>query len=148
MKRSKYLSDYMMYLLVMRPTMLQFEHRRNFWLEHVIDKLCHPKAPNMRALLESLLDLPESSPEDMTSTAMENLPDFARYLAKTLNQCHNKWELIEAMWIEMLLYGALSYQHVNHVRHSLGQYGRESLALIWIMVGNHILQKEIMKMEQ
>ncbi|GKV29655.1 hypothetical protein SLEP1_g38560 [Rubroshorea leprosula] len=139
MKRSKYLSDYMMYLLVIRPDMLNSEYRKSLWLERAIDKLKdrRSKASNMRAFTKLLLPaLSESSPE----TAVAHLPEFAGYLANTLNECHNKWELVEAMWIEILLYAPHSYQHVNHIRSNLGQYGREFLALIWIMAGNHILQ--------
>ncbi|GKV29669.1 hypothetical protein SLEP1_g38574 [Rubroshorea leprosula] len=46
------------------------------------------------------------------------------------------------MWIEMLLYAAHTYRHVNHVR-QLGQYGREFLSIIWVMGSYRVIQEVI-----
>ncbi|GLT95729.1 hypothetical protein SLE2022_133940 [Rubroshorea leprosula] len=137
MEINKYLSDYMMYLLVMRPAMVLPEHCRSFWLDHALDKLrdTFSKASNKKAAFNSLSHLSELRPR----TALENLPKFAGNVATGLKECKNKWELIKAMWIEMLLYAAHSYQHVNHVKR-LGEYGRELLTLIWVMGGFRIIE--------
>ncbi|GLT31402.1 hypothetical protein SLA2020_061430 [Shorea laevis] len=141
MKSSKYLSDYMMYLLAIRPAMLLPDNCRSFWLDRALDELRDlvSKSSNKNAAFNSLLlDLPEFSPQ----TAMENLPKYAGYLATKLNQYTNRWELIKAMWIEMLLYAAHTYRHVNHVR-QLGQYGREFLSIIWVMGSYRVIQEVI-----
>ncbi|GKV01460.1 hypothetical protein SLEP1_g14010 [Rubroshorea leprosula] len=139
MKISKYLSDYMMHLLVIRPAMLLPDDCSSFWLDRALDVLrdTASKASNKNAAFDSLLlDLPEFSPQ----TAMENLPKYAGYLATKLNQYTNRWKLIKAMWIEMLLYAAHSCQNVNHVT-QLGQYGREFLSIIWVMGGYRVIQE-------
>ncbi|GLT31397.1 hypothetical protein SLA2020_061380 [Shorea laevis] len=141
MKISKYLSDYMMYLLVMRPAMLLPDDCRSFSLDSALDELpvLITKASNKGAAVNSLLrDLREIS----TETAMENLPKYAGYLATKLNRNRYKWELIKAMWIEMLLYAAHSDQHINQVR-QLGEYGREFISIIWVMGSYRVIQELI-----
>ncbi|GLT95721.1 hypothetical protein SLE2022_133860 [Rubroshorea leprosula] len=141
MKISKYLSDYMMYLLVIRPAMLLPDDCMSSSLACALDKLTVliSQASNKDAAVDSLLeDLPEISAE----TAMENLPKYAGYLATKLNQNIYKWDLIKAMWIEMLLYAAHSDQYINNVR-QLAEYGREFISIIWVMGSYSVIQEVI-----
>ncbi|GKV50697.1 hypothetical protein SLEP1_g57395 [Rubroshorea leprosula] len=158
MKICKYLSDYMMYLLVMRPAMLLPDDCRSLSLDCALDKLTDlvskasdKNASDKNAAVNSLLeDLPEISAEtvmeDLSNVSaengMENLPKYAGYLATKLNRNTNKWELIKAMWIEMLLYAAHSDQYINHVR-QLGEYGREFISIIWVMGSYRVIQDVI-----
>ncbi|GKV28889.1 hypothetical protein SLEP1_g37877 [Rubroshorea leprosula] len=147
MEASKYLSNYMMYLLAMRSDMLLPEHCRSFWLDHVLRMLreAFSKERDKDAAFKSLLPDPTLfSTKTAMETAMEDLPKFAGNLAQNLSQSSKKWELIKEMWIEMLLYAAHSYQHVSHVQ-QLGQYGREFLTVIWIMGGYHPVKDVIME---
>ncbi|GLT95722.1 hypothetical protein SLE2022_133870 [Rubroshorea leprosula] len=152
-KISKYLSDYMMYLLVMRPAMLLTDDCPSSSLDCALNELTVliSEASNKDAAVDSLLqDLPEISAEtamkDLSNISgengMENLPKYAGYLATKLNRNTNKWELLKKMWIEMLLYAAHSDQYINHVR-QLGEYGREFISIIWVMGSYRVIQEVI-----
>ncbi|GKV28887.1 hypothetical protein SLEP1_g37875 [Rubroshorea leprosula] len=163
MKISKYLSDYMMHLLVMRPAMLLTDDCPSSSLDCALNELTVliseasnkvpiSEASNKDAAVYSLLqDLPEISAdtamEDLSNISgengMKNLPKYAGYLATKLNRNGDKWELIKAMWIEMLLYAAHSDQYINNVR-QLAEYGREFISIIWVM-GSYSVIREVIE---
>ncbi|GLT95727.1 hypothetical protein SLE2022_133920 [Rubroshorea leprosula] len=147
MKISKYLSNYIMYLLVMQPAMILPEHCGSFWFDHALKKLrdTFSEPLDKTAAFNSLLQFRTDEPA-LGKPSFEDPLEIAGLLATKLNQSSNKWELIKNMWIEMLLYAAHSCQHVNHVK-QLGRYGREFLTLIWIMGGYHVIEEVICKRE-
>ncbi|GKV17354.1 hypothetical protein SLEP1_g27869 [Rubroshorea leprosula] len=155
-KISKEVSDYMMYLLAMCPTLILPDHSRSFWLDHTYDKL--------KELLRSATTLTDAASklvpvheEDLEATPSALVPDNVHEedlesrettfedilqkdvskLARLLKKSKNKWELIRDVWIEMLVYAAISSQHISHVK-QLGE-GIEFLSLIWLFVGLNVV---------
>ncbi|GKV38515.1 hypothetical protein SLEP1_g46425 [Rubroshorea leprosula] len=65
-KTSKYLSDYMMYLLVMCPALILPEHSKSFWLDHAYDELKGLELPatNLRNAASTLLSHQDNVPKE------------------------------------------------------------------------------------
>ncbi|GKV12834.1 hypothetical protein SLEP1_g23928 [Rubroshorea leprosula] len=132
MKISKHVSDYMMYLLAMCPALLLSEHSKSFWLDHACDNLKQLVSPaiDIRNAASRLLSRPDINVHESREGTSENLKREVRKLVKFLKRPDNKWEMIRDVWIEILLYAAVSSQHINHVK-QLGE-GIELLSLIWL----------------
>ncbi|GKU97105.1 hypothetical protein SLEP1_g10285 [Rubroshorea leprosula] len=144
MKISQYVSDYMMYLLAMCPALLLSKHTKSFWFDHTYDKL--------KELLSSATDTtnaaftllnPDNVGEEelessMETTMDENLQKNVSSLVRCLNKSENKWKMIRDVWIEMLVYAAVSSQHISHVK-QLGE-GMELLSLIWLLIGSNTIR--------
>ncbi|GLT88062.1 hypothetical protein SLE2022_061040 [Rubroshorea leprosula] len=143
-KRSKYISDYMMYLVALQPAMLLPERCKSFWLD-ACDELkdLFSKGSNMDHALTLLLnpDVPDASIPDPLKEVLR----YVSNLVTTLNsgQIWGKWTMIKEMWIEMLLYAAHSCQHVNHIK-QLAQSDHEFLTLIWVMGGSCFIETNSM----
>ncbi|GKV49605.1 hypothetical protein SLEP1_g56346 [Rubroshorea leprosula] len=158
-KSSKYLSDYMMYLLALQPAMLLPENCRSFWL-NACDQLkdLFSEEANMDHALTLLLnqdgdawyEIRMSSSKkaekrkkkiDSAAVPLNQLQSHASKLVIELNsrRIWDRWKMIKEMWIEMLLYAAHSCQHVNHIK-QLAQSDREFLTLIWVMGGSTFME--------
>ncbi|GKV48058.1 hypothetical protein SLEP1_g54893 [Rubroshorea leprosula] len=144
-KISKQVSDYMMYLLAMCPALILPEQSKSFWLDHAYDKLKEllfsaTETTNATSTLLSNPDIvDEKEHESSEESTMENLQggvsaaiDIRNVvsrettlkqilkkdvfkLATFLKQLENKWKLIREVWIEMLVYAAVSSQNISHV---------------------------------
>ncbi|GKV03548.1 hypothetical protein SLEP1_g15831 [Rubroshorea leprosula] len=147
-KSSKYISDYMMYLLALQPAMLLPEHCRSFSLDDVCRKLkdLFSKASNMDHALTLLLSQDDPQARHRIPDPLNKLKRYTSNLVIALNlaQTWDRWEIIKKMWIEILLYAAHSCQHANHVK-QLGQSDREFLTLIWVMGGSHFIESMAMQ---
>ncbi|GKV42778.1 hypothetical protein SLEP1_g50146 [Rubroshorea leprosula] len=146
-KTSKYVSDYMMYLLAMCPALILPEHSKSFWLDHTYDKLKGLELPttNSRNAASVLLSHQDNVPkEDIESSepreelesgcserTFENIQEEVLQLVRVLKQSRNKWELIRNVWMEMLCYAAFSSQHISHLK-QLGE-GIEFLSILWLL---------------
>ncbi|KAK9274628.1 hypothetical protein L1049_021879 [Liquidambar formosana] len=139
-KTSKMLSDYMMYLVVKRPNMLpivtwhsmydttrnffkpEFQNRGRNWLlsiaEHQACKTLLEEAKNC-----SRRDLPAES-------ALAHACDLAR----RLEACPDKWNIISDEWIEMLCYAA-NHCKVEHHMEELRR-GGEFLTHVRLLLFN------------
>lgn len=86
-KTSKLLSDYMMYLLVMRFGLTLPDQSKSFWLDNAIDTLknCLLPATNVEAASTQLLEPHIASNEDRLSIRRDVLE-----LVSSLNQLENK----------------------------------------------------------
>ncbi|GKV49611.1 hypothetical protein SLEP1_g56352, partial [Rubroshorea leprosula] len=111
-KSSKYLSDYMMYLLVRHPAMLLPAHSSSFWLDACCDKLkvLFSGALNMDHAFTLLLKRDDGREQQQSniSTPEDELQQPASNLVRDLNAQHIwlRWKIIKEVWIEMLLYAA------------------------------------------
>ncbi|GLT27989.1 hypothetical protein SLA2020_029500 [Shorea laevis] len=153
-KTSKYISDYMMYLLALQPAMLLPESCKSFWLD-VCDKLkdLFYEELNMDHALTLLLnqdphnactEKAEKGNKKIDSAIADPLNKLLQYalnLVRTLNSRHiwDRWKMIKEMWIEMLLYAAHSCHRVNHIK-QLARSDREFLTLIWVMCGSWFIE--------
>ncbi|GKV14957.1 hypothetical protein SLEP1_g25755 [Rubroshorea leprosula] len=164
---SKYLSDYMMYLLAMRPSLLLPEHSKSFWLDHTYDKLkellssvtditiaASKLAPDNEIIESSKkgsdsdcksvpgkaddVEKPQSS--DASDRIFGQLQGEVSKLATLLKHSTNKWEMIRDVWIEMLLYAAVSGQNSSHIK-QLGE-GFEFISLIWLLAGPNFILRD------
>ncbi|GKV17347.1 hypothetical protein SLEP1_g27862 [Rubroshorea leprosula] len=157
-KSSKYLSDYMMYLLALQPNMLLPENCRSFWLDacnmlkdlfseeadmdHALKLLLNQNAPY--AWYNISTKMAEKRKKKLYSTMEDPLSDLLRYALKLVTvlnsrQICDRWKMIKEMWMEMLLYAAHSCQQANHIK-QLAQSDHEFLTLIWIMGGSYFLE--------
>ncbi|GKV28894.1 hypothetical protein SLEP1_g37882 [Rubroshorea leprosula] len=143
---SKRVSDYLMFLLVMRPTMLLPEDSKSFWLDHTYDKLKELffDATDTKAACKSLLKLDgddhEENPESSFSN-LDNLLKSVRKLTTSLNNLEDKWKMIKEVWVEMLFYAAFSSGSISHVK-QLGE-GGEFLSLVWLLSGVLVTNKAL-----
>ncbi|XP_065867251.1 uncharacterized protein [Euphorbia lathyris] len=146
-KESKSISDYMLYLLVMRPVMLpngigqirfqdscaeaiQFFEEKRYKLDRM--KTCC-------ALLEVSTDILPCQVKGDRSKSV--LFDACR-LAKSIHSMETeeqwtmdkKWEMINNVWIEMLCYGANQCGWRNHVKQLTN--GGELLTHVWLLMAH------------
>ncbi|GKV48064.1 hypothetical protein SLEP1_g54899 [Rubroshorea leprosula] len=155
METSKLVSDYMMYLLAMCPAMILPDHSKNFWLDHAYDELkellfsATDDITNAASTLlsnrdnvrdEEELESSESAVENLqgdgiksSEMTFKNLQRDVSKLVTSLKKSKNKWRMIRDVWIEIIVYAAISSQHISHVK-QLGE-GIEFLSIVWLFVG-------------
>ncbi|GLT99750.1 hypothetical protein SLE2022_171680 [Rubroshorea leprosula] len=143
-KTSKYVSDYMMYLLAMCPALLLPEHSKSFWLDHTYDKLEGLELPetNSRNAASTLLSHQDNVPKEEIESSertFENIQEEVLQLVTILKRSRNKWKLIRNVWMEMLFYAAVSSQHISHLK-QLGE-GIEFLSIIWLFPSYWVMDK-------
>ncbi|KAE8022252.1 hypothetical protein FH972_008068 [Carpinus fangiana] len=111
-KVSKILSSYMMYLLVMHPSMfLPAEHNENR------ESTVHSTRDRLAKKFHNEQDaanVGEACCRLLTGGTDNQLPGIQ--LAADLNEKDNKWDVMQSVWMEMLCYAAINSQHVEHVR--------------------------------
>ncbi|GLT99695.1 hypothetical protein SLE2022_171180 [Rubroshorea leprosula] len=144
---SKYVSDYMMYLLAMCPALLLPEHSKSFWLDHTYDELKGLELPatNSRNAASTLLSHQDNVPKEEIESSertFENIQEEVLQLVRVLQQSRNKWMLIRNVWMEMLFYAAVSSQHISHLK-QLGE-GIELLSLIWLLP-NFVVMRDFLR---
>ncbi|KAE8022249.1 hypothetical protein FH972_008065 [Carpinus fangiana] len=126
-KVSKILSGYMMYLLVMHPSMfLPAEHNENreSTVHSTRDKLAK-KFHNE----QDVANVGEACCRLLTGGSDDQL--LGIQLAADLNEKDNKWDVMLSVWGEMLCYAAINSQHVEHVREL--RHGGEFLTHLWLL---------------
>ncbi|KAF7850623.1 hypothetical protein BT93_L5198 [Corymbia citriodora subsp. variegata] len=136
-KGSKLLSNYMIYLLALRPYTLSVT-TSDITLEHA----CAILKPFLRyrdcnEALETLLS---------TETVLEPILDQkgtiitrkwhvlceVQKLAATLKGKNNKWQIISSIWVEMLCYAAYSCPVYHHTK--LLRQGGELITHVWLLL--------------
>ncbi|KAF9668122.1 hypothetical protein SADUNF_Sadunf15G0095600 [Salix dunnii] len=136
--RSKCLSDYMMYLLVIRPNMLSIgfgEKEYKHTLIMLSDKITTQNSINTdytavnhgfmlaKQLLESTLE---------KHSAVEGGPVLAKQLESIL-ESKKRWEMIEEVWMEMLTYAAAHCPWKEHA-HALRRGGELLTHVCFLML--------------
>lgn len=139
-KMSKCISDYVMYLLAMHPSLILPEHSKSFWLDLAYEKLkTFVSGADMKAASALFLN-PDVEQEELKFSEIntDNLHKFVSKLAMQLRKAGDeKWKRIKEVWIEMLFYAAHSSNHVSHVK-QLGE-GIELISFFWILGGYRIM---------
>ncbi|GLT99728.1 hypothetical protein SLE2022_171490 [Rubroshorea leprosula] len=139
-KTSKYVSDYMMYLLAMCPALLLPEHSKSFWLESAKGlELPETNSSNAASTLLSHQDNVPKEEIESSERTFENIQEEVIQLVRVLKRSRNKWELIRNVWMEMLFYAAVSSQHISHLK-QLAE-GIEFLSIIWLYPSYLVMEK-------
>ncbi|KAI4387477.1 hypothetical protein MLD38_005305 [Melastoma candidum] len=137
---SKVLSDYMLYLLVMQQKMTsaiadigQIRFRDSCSEVRALWKISKPK--DMKELCEKILkETTSHEPAHEASTAGKSVLHNAGQLAKILRQSNNKWEIMSAVWVEILSYTANHCRPDTHAR--LVCEGGELISFIWLLMAH------------
>ncbi|ESR41325.1 hypothetical protein CICLE_v10027586mg [Citrus x clementina] len=124
---SKILSDYMLYLLVLKPTMLN--SKENVGLETLRDeaKFCFQGkiSPATRAKLNSSVN---SMPLDQAKRMVDRLQSLDYLKDK-------KWEIVSKVWVELMSYAACHSRatrtHVEQVSN-----GGELFTFVWVLMAH------------
>ncbi|KAK3437832.1 hypothetical protein EUGRSUZ_C01208, partial [Eucalyptus grandis] len=121
-KGSKLLSNYMIYLLALRPYTLSLTTAK-ITLEHA----CAILKPFLRyrdlsealktlSSEENVLDEPFPDQKGTIITRKWHVLSDAKELAVTLKGKNNKWQIISSIWVEMLCYAAYNCQVYHHTK--------------------------------
>ncbi|PQP92742.1 uncharacterized protein Pyn_17513 [Prunus yedoensis var. nudiflora] len=142
---SKTLSDYMLYLLVMQPTMMssvagigQTRFRdtcaeaKKFFSRSELESGVEEKVHFCEGLLDINTDV---QPIDVKGDRSKSVLFDACILAKELAKMEeNKWELISKVWVELLSYSASHCRANNHAQ-LLGK-GGELVTFVWLLMAH------------
>ncbi|KAJ6676388.1 hypothetical protein OIU85_009653 [Salix viminalis] len=116
--RSKCLSEYMMYLLVIRPNMLS----KGFFDEGDLNTL---GGKSYADIIQSYREAPDyDTPRFQNSWKTDKSTVFgghvlARQLLESISESKKRWEMIEEVWMEMMTYAATRCpwkEHANQLR--------------------------------
>ncbi|CAM0952952.1 unnamed protein product [Alopecurus aequalis] len=133
---SREISNYMFYLLSIRPEMLMLGTRPDlstFASDDVFHILKDSNAPidNEEMLARQVID--KMKPTDTPRETGTLIPDACR-LAETLMDLGDekkRWQVIQGVWVEMLCYSAARCSGYQHAK-SLGD-GGEYLSYVWLL---------------
>ncbi|KAK8644422.1 hypothetical protein V6N13_123729 [Hibiscus sabdariffa] len=134
----KIISDYMMYLLAVKPSMISDDG--NFWFVSVSKLLREelqqnediPQGCNYEELVHSL-SLPE---RNIVPPQYEFVLSPAIHIADVLRQRQDRVDVLMSVWLEMMHYTALCCPSLSH-RQELSQ-GCEILTMYWLLASYQI----------
>ncbi|KAL3746214.1 hypothetical protein ACJRO7_015205 [Eucalyptus globulus] len=139
-KESQLLSNYMIYLLALRPYMLS-QTTTDITLEHA----CAILKPFLRyrdlndasGTLLSEEKMLEPSPDQMGTiiTRKWHVLSDVQELVAILKCKNNKWQIISSIWVEMLCYAAYNCQVQYHAK--LLRRGGELITHVWLLLMHH-----------
>lgn len=145
-KDSKSISEYMLYLLVMCPSMLpngigqiRFQDTCAEAIEFFEERKCKGDKKASKALLEASTEIP---PAEIKGDRSKSVLFDACRLAKTLQlleteekwENKKKWKLISHVWVEMLSYAASHCPWNQHARQL--KRGGELLTHVWLLMAH------------
>uniref|UniRef100_A0A6N2K0I4 DUF4220 domain-containing protein n=1 Tax=Salix viminalis TaxID=40686 RepID=A0A6N2K0I4_SALVM len=141
-ERSKLLSDYMMYLLIMQPTMMAAV--AGIGKIRFRDTCAEAERLLKRRVLGSnkeqdackiILDVnTKVPPVDVKGDRSKSVLFDASKLAKLLKGKEKKWELLSKVWVELLSYAAghcRAYAHAQQV-----SKGGELITFVWLLMAH------------
>lgn len=124
---SKVLSDYMMYLLVLKPTMLN--SKANFRLETLRDEAkIYLQGKITQAMREKVSSSVYSAALDQAERMVDKLQSLDYLKDK-------KWEIVSKVWVELISYAACRSRstrtHVQQVSN-----GGELFTFVWVLMAH------------
>ncbi|KAH6832565.1 hypothetical protein C2S53_008864 [Perilla frutescens var. hirtella] len=141
----KILSDYMLYLLVMRPTLMSTvagiaqirfqdtcEEAKKFFKR---DRMSHDQRTDAcKKLIEVIPGKTEATPKEVKGDRSKSLLFDACILARDLKKLGDveKWKLMSRVWVELMSYGASRCRPSDHAR-QLSQ-GGEFITFVWLLM--------------
>ncbi|KAL3746209.1 hypothetical protein ACJRO7_015200 [Eucalyptus globulus] len=136
-KGSELLSNYMMYLLALRPYTLSLT-TTDITLEHAFSILKpflrYRDSNEALGTLSSEEDVLEPSPDQMGTIITRDWHVLwdAQKLATILKGKNKKWQIISSIWVEMLCYAAYTCQVYHHAK--LLRRGGELITHVWLLL--------------
>jgi len=148
---SKWLSEYMLYLLVMRPSMLpngigeiSFQDTCAEATEFVKDRHSIQDEKQVCEMLHKVCrDIDKVSPSKVKGDRSQSVLFDAFRLAKNVRDIKNHdvewetkkmWKFITQVWVEMLAYGASHCQVTHHAQQL--RHGGELLTHVWLLMAH------------
>ncbi|KAE8683685.1 hypothetical protein F3Y22_tig00111192pilonHSYRG00009 [Hibiscus syriacus] len=136
----KVISDYMMYLVATKPSMVSEED--NFWFDSLSRKL-------RKELQQSTISLKdeatvyqqffsEISSEEDESAPSKVILKHAMRIEEVLREMAEKWDIMMSVWLEMMHYAAMRCPHLSHLQ-ALSQ-GSEILSMYWLLASYNIYE--------
>ncbi|VAI52341.1 unnamed protein product [Triticum turgidum subsp. durum] len=135
--QSRVISNYMAYLLSVRPEMLMLGTRKGIFMVACDDvelMLGSELATDVRGLAQVILLKAQQLPSSHASNIGALVPNACR-LAKALMDLqdeHVRWEVIQGVWVEMLCYSASRCRGYLHAKNM--NEGPELLSQVWILL--------------
>ncbi|KAG1370991.1 hypothetical protein COCNU_16G000850 [Cocos nucifera] len=151
---SKVLSDYMLYLLIMQPTMMsavagiakiRFQDTRadaeRFFRRNDL-------GPNdEKTACKKILDVRNFvKPGEMKGDKSKSVLFDASMLAKELQNLENRWEIMSKVWVELLSYAAIHCRGNTHAQQV--SKGGEFVSFIWLLMVHFGISEQFQIYEQ
>ncbi|KAF7848529.1 hypothetical protein BT93_L1872 [Corymbia citriodora subsp. variegata] len=144
-KASKLISNYMMFLLVLHPSILslttaKITYRNAYskfktFLKDIPKDRCN-RENILRSLWET--EYKQKSPSEGSLepeiTRGWNVIGEAHRLARDLESTKDTWELISSVWVEMLCFAAYNCQQYHHMK--LLRRGGEIITHVWLLLSH------------
>ncbi|KAK9230587.1 hypothetical protein WN944_023559 [Citrus x changshan-huyou] len=118
---SKILSDYMHYLLLLKPTMLDVAATSMKFMDQI---LWDRKKGSVREICEKIMR------KDIGTGEMYAAADLAQELKKFEED--KRWELVSKVWVELLCYGAILCRPRAHTQQITN--GGELITFVWVLM--------------
>jgi hypothetical protein len=150
---SKWLSEYMIYLLVMKPSMLpngigeiRFQDTCAEATEFVRDRRSIQNENQVSQILHKVCKhIDKVSPSKVKGDRSKSVLFDACRLGKNVREIRNDddeeewetknmWKFITQVWVEMLAYAASNCQTIHHAQHL--RYGGELLTHVWLLMAH------------
>ncbi|WJX09336.1 hypothetical protein P8452_00180 [Trifolium repens] len=148
---SKWLSEYMLYLLVMRPSMLpngigeiRFQDTCAEATEFIRDRHYIENENQVSQILHRVCkNINEVSPSEVKGDRSKSVLFDAYRLAKNVREIRNDdaewetkkmWKFITQVWVEMLAYAASNCKALYHAQHL--RHGGELLTHVWLLMAH------------
>ncbi|XP_045791584.1 uncharacterized protein LOC123886296 [Trifolium pratense] len=148
---SKWLSEYMLYLLVMRPSMLpngigeiRFQDtcaeatefvrdRRSIQNENQVSQILHRVCKHVKKVL------PSTVKGDRSKSVLFDACRLAKNVREMRNddeewETKKMWKFITQVWVEMLAYAASNCKALYHAQHL--RHGGELLTHVWLLMAH------------
>ncbi|CAL5062898.1 unnamed protein product [Urochloa decumbens] len=135
---SKLISNYMIYLLFIRPEMLMPGTRQGLFTAACYDiglmlkRGNEPPPKDARTVAEQILRTSQSCYTGDIGTMVPGACKLAKELMELLEDEEERWNVIQGVWVEMLCCSASSCRGYLHAK-SMGE-GVELLTFIWLLL--------------
>ncbi|KAJ4901567.1 hypothetical protein Rs2_15518 [Raphanus sativus] len=149
---SKILSDYMMYLLYMQPTLMSAvsgiakirfldtcEEAKEFFERRHIDKTRHKKENLVKEASRAILSVktyvePMHVKGDRSKSVLFDGSVLAKELMKLKNGRESMWEVVSKVWVELLCFAATHCDSQEHA--SQLSKGGELINFVWLLMAH------------
>uniref|UniRef100_A0A5B7C6V9 DUF4220 domain-containing protein n=1 Tax=Davidia involucrata TaxID=16924 RepID=A0A5B7C6V9_DAVIN len=132
----KFLSDYLVYLLVFCPSMLP-DTIKDFKFRNVF-KALKDDLGDVLDEEQACKKLRETEPKGSYNPLLKH----AKILVQELKHMGDKCEILSSLWLEMLFYAANECQQNSHAQHV--RRGGELLTLVWLLITHSIKSRKAM----
>ncbi|CAN6167990.1 unnamed protein product [Urochloa humidicola] len=135
---SKLISNYMIYLLFIRPEMLMPGTRQGLFTATCYDiglmlkRGNEPPPTDARTVAQQILRTSQSTPTADIGIMVPGACKLAKELMELLDDEEERWKVIQGVWVEMLCCSASSCRGYLHAK-SMGE-GMEFLTYIWLLL--------------